>query len=129
MSTEYEPGGCNIGRAERRKRYLLGAAGFGVAALVAAAVGWLALPSWALLLTAVPLVVGFEGLYQGWLGFCAGFAQRGVYDVSDAGVERHEVEGEDARRADRRRARRIHLYAVGSAAVVTVAVAAIVFLG
>ena len=115
MSTEYQPGVCNIGRAERRKRYALGVVGFAVAVVFAAAVLALSLPSAWLLATAVPLLAAFEGYYQGRFAFCAGFADRGIYDVSDDGADRRQVADEAAHRADQRRARRIHLYSVGSA--------------
>lgn len=123
---EYQPGVCNIGRAERRKRYGLGVAGFVGTVVLVGVVAWLALPDAAYLLVIVPLLAGFEGYYQGRVGFCAGFAQRGIYDVSASGADRHEVESENAREADLKRARQIHVYAILSAAAVALVVYVVV---
>lgn len=121
---EYQPGVCNIGGAERRKRYAVGAAGFVAAAVTIKAVETLALPSWALLAAALPTFAGFLGVYQARLGFCVGFAAQGVYDVSDDGGEKREVADDAARAADRRRSRRIYAYS----AVSTLAVTALVYI-
>lgn len=115
--TAYQPGICNIGRGERRKRYAVGTLGFAAAVGAVAAVAALALPDWTLLVAAVPLFAGFLGVYQARFGFCAGFAAAGVHDAGDEG--RVEVSDEGARRADRRRARRITGYAAASALLVT----------
>ncbi len=116
---EYQPGVCNIGDAERWKRYAVGAAGFVAAAVTLIAVEALALPSWALVAVALPVFAGFLGVYQARLGFCVGFATRGVYDVSDDGDEQYEIADDAAREADRRRSRRIYAYSAVSTFVVT----------
>lgn len=101
--TQYQPGACNIGRAERRKRYLSGVLGFAATALLVAAVATLQVsPTW-LLASVAPLFVGFLGVLQARAGFCVGFAMAGVYDVSDDGGERRPAP-EDGQRADRKRA-------------------------
>lgn len=118
MSTEYEPGACNIGRAERRVRYGFGAASFVVAAGLVLAVPVLSWPRWVLLLSVLPLFGGFIGYYQGREAFCVRFAVAGVYNVTDRLGTHERVAGDDASRADRRRARRLTARAALSAAVV-----------
>ncbi|MCG1004455.1 MULTISPECIES: hypothetical protein [Halobacterium] len=101
--TEYQPGACNIGHAERRKRYLSGVAGFGAAALLVVAVATLhADPAW-LLAAVAPLFVGFLGVVQARAKFCVGFAMAGVYDVSGSGDSQRPAP-EAGQRADRKRA-------------------------
>ncbi|MEE6210637.1 hypothetical protein U3A55_10775 [Salarchaeum sp. III] len=119
--TEYQPGVCNIGGVERRKRYAFGVAGVVVAAAAVVAVYALSLPAVWMLAVVAPLLAGFEGVLQGAHRFCAGFATAGLYDVSDDGNDRREVTDDAARRADRRKAVRIHVQSF-VAAVVTGAV-------
>lgn len=112
---EYRPGECNIGEAERRRRYAIGAV---AAATTLGLVTWVfgfGGPDWALFLTAVPLFGAAEGYFQGRYQFCAGFAALGIYDVSDEGNDRRRVTDESARRADMRRAWEIHGYAAAVA--------------
>lgn len=114
---EYEPGACNIGRAERTKRRYLGYLGFLAGALVVVAVPLARLdPLW-LLASAAPFYGGFLGLLQARAGFCAGFGLAGVYDVSEAGESRRDVTDADARKADRRKALTLQLEAAGLAVV------------
>ncbi|MGB9987007.1 hypothetical protein [Salarchaeum japonicum] len=115
--TEYQPGVCNIGAGEQRKRYAFGVAGFAVAAAVAVAVYAFSFPAVWMLAAVVPLFAGFEGVLQGAQRFCAGFATAGIYDVSDSANDRHEVVDDAARRADRRKAVRIHVQSLVGAAV------------
>jgi hypothetical protein len=113
--TDYRPGVCNIGEAERRRRYALGAvAAAATLGLVTWAFGFDG-PSWALVLAAVPLFGAAEGYFQGKYQFCTGFAALGIYDVSADGDDRRRVTDEAARRADLRRAWRIHAYAAAVA--------------
>ena len=120
MTAEYEPGVCNIGRAERRARYGFGAVGFGAAAALVAAIPVLSLPDPWLLSSAVPLFGGFIGYYQGRRGFCVRFAMAGVYNVGDDLGPRTEVADAEAARRDRRRAQQLVLRAAVSAAAVAV---------
>ncbi|MFC7098583.1 hypothetical protein [Halobaculum marinum] len=113
--TEYDPGVCNIGPAERRRRYALGAVSFAATLLLLFAVYVYDLPGWLTLVTFAPLFGAAEGYYQARYRFCAGFGLAGVYDVSDTGGDRKPVTDPAARRADRRRALRIHAAAAGTA--------------
>lgn len=122
MSVEYQPGVCNIGSAERRVRYGFGVAGFLVAGTVVVAVAVLSLPRWILLLSGLPLFVGFVGYYQGRAGFCVRYAMEGVYNVGDRLGDRERVADRAAAQRDRRQARRLLARSAVSAGVVTLAV-------
>jgi hypothetical protein len=103
---EYQPGVCNIGPTQRRRRLLLGvvsllaAVAFVVAFVV---VGW---PRWTLLLVVFPLYGTAMGYLQHRERFCVGFAGAGVFDVGE-GTER--IDDEEALAADRRRAVRLNV--------------------
>ncbi|WP_144799615.1 hypothetical protein [Halorubrum depositum] len=102
---EYQPGVCNIGPAQQRRRLALGVASFLLAvALVAAvvAVGW---PRWALLAAVFPLYGAAMGYFQYSERFCVGFAGIGVFDVGDG---TNQVLDEAALAADRKRAVRLN---------------------
>jgi hypothetical protein len=122
--TEYQAGACNIGQAERRKRYATGIAGFAAAIVLAVGVVVLNVEAHWLLAVAAPLFVGFLGLFQGREQFCVGFAMAGVYDVSDTGAQRREAPA-DARRADQRRAVLLQAKALLAAIAVTLALYAV----
>ncbi|QIB73638.1 hypothetical protein GL213_11030 [Halogeometricum borinquense] len=112
---EYQPGVCNIGEAEQRRRYALGSvAAVATLGLVTWVFGFDG-PVWALALAGVPLFGTAEGYLQARYQFCAGFASLGIYDVSEKGNDRREVSDEAARRADMRRAWQIHGYATATA--------------
>ncbi len=119
--TTYEPGFCNIGYTEQRKRYAFGAVG-GILAVTVLVSGTPFSSPFAAVALFLALVVGFEGTYQGYLQFCAGFAASGVYDVSGDGSDRQDVEDWAARERDVRKARRIHLYSILSAVILTATV-------
>ncbi len=116
---EYMSGVCNIGKNEIRKRYSLAVSGFVIVALVSCAVLVYNLPRWALLLNFIPLIAGFEGFYQGYLRFCAGFAAAGLYDFTGSGGSRGKVADHESRMADLRKAVLIHMYSFVSMAIVT----------
>ncbi|GGL62104.1 hypothetical protein [Halocalculus aciditolerans] len=126
----YRPGYCNIGREQRRQRYLVSAAAFGAAAVYVAAylAGYLAEPL--LLGVFIPLSIGYEWLLQAYTAFCVRLAFRHRYDFSgdatcDCGAGR--VSDAEARRADQLQATKITAVAVLLAAVTTAALAAVLF--
>lgn len=118
---EYRSGVCNIGRNQVLLRYAMGAVGFAAAGLYLYWFLGSGLSRVFVLVAFFPLLVGFEGLYQGRTGFCAAFGVMGVYDFRGSGGGRGRVESEDAHRRDRQRALKIHLYSGISAAVLTAA--------
>ena len=114
----YQPGVCNIGKNEIRKRYALAAAGFVVSALAACLMLFYGLPRWALLITFRPLVMGFEGFFQGRQKFCAGFAAAGIYDFAGSGGSRNKVADAESHKKDMGKAMQIHMYSIISSIIV-----------
>lgn len=75
----YQPGKCNIGNTNRVFRL-----SYGVLFLALSAYLWIGLASYGVLakvFIAVPLYVGFLGLYQGLASFCIYHAKRRTYDM------------------------------------------------
>lgn len=122
---EYQPGQCNIGPAERRKRRYAGYVGFLLGVVVAITVPLLELELLWLLVSAPPFYGGFLGILQSRSSFCAGFGLAGVYDVSEAGDGRIDVADPEARRADRKQALVLQLQAVVLAVLLSGAIYAV----
>ncbi|NHJ84531.1 MAG: hypothetical protein FK734_03665 [Asgard group archaeon] len=80
-SIGYQPGQCNIGRAERLKRLLTGIP-FLIIGVIGALIMWFyqANPFWAFLL-AVPFFMFFFGLFQYFFKFCAVNGLTKKYDM------------------------------------------------
>ena len=116
---EYLPGACNIGKDEIRERYALAFMGFMISAVLVSSIILYHLPRWSLFVSFIPLVLGFEGFYQGHFKFCAGFAAERVYDV---GGSKKKVTDPKDHFKDMQRAKQIHIYSIISAALITVAV-------
>lgn len=123
--TQYQPGVCNIGRAEQRKRYGLGLVGSALTVLITALIFLQFLPGAAIFGVFIASFMACEGLFQGYLNFCAGFATKGIYDISSSGGEKEDVEDEEARKKDKIKALQIHLYSLTGALTAT----AFVYLG
>jgi len=120
--TEYQPGVCNIGADEQRKRQFAGAAGFLAAMTYVLAVVLADSPTNYLLATFVFLFGGFIGYFQARFRFCVAFAALARYDLSGSGGGTGTISEAEALRRDRRQAVKITLYAAGAATVVTVVV-------
>ncbi|MEF8852672.1 MAG: DUF3953 domain-containing protein [Haloarculaceae archaeon] len=120
--SEYQPGVCNIGTEERRKRRTLGA----VSALVAGGFSLFVLVTGrpeATLLWTFPLWAGaFVGFFQDRLGFCVGFGVMARYDLSGSGGEAGSVSEAEAVRRDRRRALEVLAFGLLAAALTTASV-------
>jgi hypothetical protein len=118
MPTEYVPGKCNIGAGGRAIRL---ATGLGIIA-VFFGFDLLALGSISAvfrLFLFIPFYVGLLTALEGTMSFCVLHASRGTYDLHEPGGmafgrsrTKMEVESEDWKRLDRRRARLMHLEAV-----------------
>jgi hypothetical protein len=114
----YQPGVCNIGPAEIRRRRLIGYAGIGAAVALGLVLIASDAPAIARLLVALPLAAGFDGLIQARLRFCAGYGMAGLRNMGDIG-QAERIEDPVARAADRRRA----LVIRGTAAAAGLAIA------
>ena len=120
---EYQPGVCNIGPTQQRRRLLLGVASLVAAAAYVAAVVSLAWPRWALILSVFPLYGAAMGALQYRERFCIGFAGMGVFDVGEG---TNEIRDEEALAADRKKAVRLNAKAMAIGAVGTIVVFAAV---
>ena len=102
----YRPGVCNIGSREISRRRRAGHVG------LAATIGLLALlvavdaPPVTRLALAIPATISASGYLQARLKFCAGFGQLGIMNFGELG-DSVVVADDQARAADRRRARQI----------------------
>ncbi|QGA83832.1 hypothetical protein [Halomicrobium sp. LC1Hm] len=115
----YQPGVCNIGRDERRKRRVAGIAGFLGAAAYVGGVLWFGLPERYLLGSFAFLFGGFVGVFQDYFRFCVAFGALARYDLSGSADDAGSVTDAEAVARDRKRAVQILAAAVISAAVVT----------
>jgi hypothetical protein len=116
--SEYQPGVCNIGTAQRRRRFGFATAAAAVAAGYVAACLSGVLPRVLLVGVFVPLAVAFEWGIQAGSSFCVRLALVGRYDFRGSGGERGTVP-EDVRRDDRVQAAKITVAAVALAALTT----------
>jgi hypothetical protein len=119
----YQPGVCNIGPDEIRRRRrsghigLISAVGlFGVLVAVGA-------PPVARAIVGLPAVIAASGYLQAHLRFCAGYGQVGVFNFGTVG-ETDQVIDDGARAKDRAKARQIGLtsFAVGIAVAIVAVV-------
>jgi heme/copper-type cytochrome/quinol oxidase subunit 3 len=114
-ATAYQPGVCNIGQAEIRRRRASGYAGLAVAAVflaIAFVLGW---PAPWRLLVALPAFLSAQGFLQAAFRFCVGFATRGLYNFGELGTE-ETVQEAEFRKQDRRKALQISALAFAMAA-------------
>ena len=117
MSYEYEAGVCNINQYQQKRRYLMAVIGFTVAGVLALFAYSFNLPPLTTAAVFAAVFAGFEGLYQGRLSFCAGFASKGIKSEGEGG-QTEEVSEQDLDE-DREMARRIHYYSITSSLFVT----------
>lgn len=100
-SSEYEPGTCNIGGRERKRRRQLGYASLGAAIVYIAGVLVAGYPETYLLGSFIFLYGGILGILQARRQFCAAYGLAGQYGFDD---EAGAVEDEAAHSTDRTRA-------------------------
>lgn len=81
-SVGYEPGKCNIGRAERMKRLVFGLTGFTVSLLIYAVIFIFSLPTLLVAVLVIPNFFGFLGLFQYQARFCTTNALSQQYDMN-----------------------------------------------
>jgi hypothetical protein len=116
---EYQPGVCNIGPTQQRRRLLLGIGSLLLTVVAVAVILALSWPRWALLASLFPLYGAAMGYFQYRERFCVGFAGIGVFDVGEG---TQEVADEAALEADRRRAVRLNAKSVAVGVVGAAAV-------
>ncbi|WP_459194762.1 hypothetical protein [Halosimplex sp. J119] len=118
---EYQPGVCNIGANERKKRRIAGGVSLLATAVYAGFVLATGRPD-GLLLGAFPLLFGgFVGIVQDRMGFCAAFGALARYDLSGSGGGAGSVGDEQAVKRDRIRAFQVIAISGAAAVVATMA--------
>ena len=125
---KYSAGSCNIGPKEIRKRYLFGAVGFIISALLLIALFILNEPYPFFLTVIIPLFLGFIGFYQGFFKFCVVNAHAGIYDLSDVGGGKGNVKNKRFHELDLKRANILVLYAFLSALILSLLAVFIAYL-
>ena len=103
----YQPGVCNIGPAEIRRRRQIGYLGLAGALALATVLLAVDAPAWTRLVVALPVAGALSGLIQAQLRFCAGFGMAGLQNMDELGAQ-VQVEDTEARARDRRKALQIH---------------------
>jgi len=119
---DYQPGVCNIGPQEIRRRRRAGHAGLAASVVLLAILVAVGAPPLARLLVAIPAAVAASGYLQAWLKFCAGFGSRGIFNFGEIG-ETHEVIDAEAHARDRSRSRQIGLASLAIGGVVGIVAA------
>jgi hypothetical protein len=107
-SADYQPGTCNIGAAEIRRRWLGGHVGVIAAAVMLVGLVAIGAPPITRLIIALPAAGAAVSYLQAHLRFCAAFGLRGTYNFGRPGSEQ-PVADESARASDRRRALQVAL--------------------
>ena len=115
----YQPGVCNIGPAEIRRRRQVGYAGLLATIGLGACLWLLRAPTWVRLAVALPAASSISGFLQARSHFCAGFGMAGLQNFGDLGEEIRVVDAE-ARAADRRRSLRMHAASAAGGMVIAV---------
>jgi hypothetical protein len=103
---------CDVGGAERRKRFQAALLAFAAAAVFTAWVAVDGRPTLSLPGTVLVLTFGVLGVLQARMGFCVAFGAMAQYDPSGAGGGTGTASGAELRRKDRRRAFEITAYAL-----------------
>jgi hypothetical protein len=102
--SEYIPGVCNIGPAERRARRMVGLGGLGITIVLWAIVIFVHVPQIWRLFIFLPASMGATGFLQSAFHFCAGFGMKGVFNFGpDVGKTDTVMEAE-FRKKDRQKA-------------------------
>jgi hypothetical protein len=119
LSTDYQPGVCNIGPAEIARRRRAGHVGLIATVGLFAVLVLVDAPPLARLILILPAAVSASGYLQAWLKFCAGFGSRGILNFGDVGTTQ-QVPDAASRALDRAKANRIMLasFAIGIAVAV-----------
>ncbi|MFB6078680.1 MAG: hypothetical protein ABEJ80_06860 [Halarchaeum sp.] len=123
MSTapaSYQPGRCNIGGRERKRRYAYAAVALAAAALFALGTLLGPVPDEVMPAVFVPLALGIEWYLQASRKFCAVLAMLGRYSFEESDAA-GTVDDPSKRRADRTTAFRMTATSVVAAALITAA--------
>jgi len=109
---QYIPGVCNIGPAERRQRRAMGIASAIATLLVLLGLLLIDAPIWWRFILLLPAAGATSGFLQDAMHFCAGFGMKGIYNVINSTGVTNDVDLEEFRQADKRKAIQILLYSL-----------------
>lgn len=121
MKSEYQPGVCNIGAAEKRARLVAGWMGLGITLVL-----WVAFflfrvtAPWRLFLF-LPAMLGASGFLQARMSFCVNFGMRGVENFGEQVGKITVIEDPESKKRDKSRSLQIISYSVVIAAAIGVA--------
>jgi hypothetical protein len=120
---QYQPGVCNIGPAEIRKRRAGGYLGLVLTVVLLAVFVIFQVPwPWRILI-ALPAGLGANGFLQAAFHFCVGFGTRGLFNMQESLGHEESVASAEFRKADQKKAYKIlGISAVISLAVIIVAI-------
>ena len=118
---QYIPGVCNIGPAERAERRRIGII-FSIVAIVllGVLVAIDAAPYWRILIF-LPVTAAASGFLQDAFHFCVGFGMKGIYNVINSAGITEDIELEEFRRKDRRKALNITGLSILTGSLITAA--------
>jgi hypothetical protein len=109
---EYIPGVCNIGPAERRQRRMQGYIATIITLLILVILLLLDGSNWWRLVLIIPASGAATGFLQDAMHFCAGYGMRGIYNVVNSKGVVDDVDLEEFRLKDKRKAQFILLYSI-----------------
>jgi hypothetical protein len=120
--SKYQPGVCNIGRAEITRRKRLGWIGaIATAVLLLLLVLFHAPKVWRLVLLFTTSIAA-AGFLQTYMHFCAAFGFRGISNMGTKPGRAETVREEEFRRLDKEKALRITSYSILVAVLIVIAV-------
>ena len=128
MPGEYVPGKCNIGRRGRATRLSIGLVILGLSAAAVFFLFRAAAPSVVRLVLIIPFYVGLMSILEGTLSFCVFHAAKGTFDLYEKvgpickSETKVQIESDEWKKADRRKARIMHTEAALGAIVLTLTV-------
>ncbi len=116
----YQPGVCNLGKNEVNKRWMGAVIGFGLTIILTALLIFFDFfMPYSVVIDFIPLMIGFEGIYQAQNKFCVAFAARGIYNFTGTADEKGKVINLEDHKLDLAKAKTIHLKSVVSSIIVT----------
>jgi predicted nucleic acid-binding Zn ribbon protein len=118
-TTKYIPGICNINPKEVKRRRAIGVIGLMIVVLLTTTLILLSVPSLFRAIVFVPAFIMATGFIQAQSKFCVGYASAGMQHV---GTDSLRIENKESLRADKKRANKINIQALGIATVVAVIV-------
>jgi hypothetical protein len=104
LKSEYIPGKCNIGPAERRARRMIGWIGLVMAGVLLGIFIFTHTPQIWRLFILIPATIAASGFLQSSFHFCAGFGMRGVFNFGPEVGKTDRVKQVEYRKKDRRKA-------------------------